>query len=206
VLAVLAATGVFSGIGPGNVAEPLTQRQQDDLVAGAHQKGDADAPVTVLEFGDFQCPFCRQFREGTLAAIEADYLEGGQVRIAYHHKAFLGSESLLAAEASECAADQGAFFAYHDLLYANQGAENQGHLTTDLLRTFAQDLGLDGAVFATCLLDREHQATVQAANARADSVGARSTPTVLINGVRVANPLDTAAVRATIEAALAGSN
>jgi protein-disulfide isomerase len=102
----------------------------------------------------------------------------------------VGPESSLAAEAAECAAEQGQFFPYHDLLFQNQGPENAGYLTQERLAGFAQQLGLDKGRFTACLNSHKYRETVDQATSEALAIGVRSTPTVFINGRRVRNPLD----------------
>jgi len=102
-----------------------------------HFKGDASAPVTIVEFSDFQCPFCGRFTRETAPLIEETYIQSGKVRFGYVHFAFLGPESLWAAQAAECAADQNSFWAYHDLLFQRQAGENQGAFNKENLRKSA---------------------------------------------------------------------
>ncbi len=109
-------------------AEPLWDSAEGLVARVRHFKGDPQAPVVMIEFGDFQCPFCGQFARATAPLIEEAYIRPGKVRFGYLHFAFLGPESVWAAQASECAAEQEAFWAYHDLLFARQAGENRGGL------------------------------------------------------------------------------
>lgn len=199
VVIILFATGVFGG--GGSIDGELSDGQIQDLIERGHVEGFEDAPVTLIEFGDFQCPFCRDFHVNTLDLVRQAYVDTGVVKVVYNHFAFLGEESLRAAEASECAADQDRFFAYHDVLFEQQGPENEGYLTTARLIEFAEDAELDTAAFETCLLNRPHQQTILDDRAFGSDLGVNSTPTVLINGRRVPNPLDVNAVINAIEAA-----
>lgn len=112
-------------------------------------------------------------------------MTAGQVRVGYIHFAFLGQESFWAAEASECANDQGLFWEYHDLLFANQHGENQGAFSKDILKQLADQLPLDRQSFDACLDSGQHTDLVQTEVAFAQSLGVRSTPSFVING----NPL-----------------
>ena len=91
-----------------------------------HFKGDPDAPVTIVEFSDFQCPYCGRFAADAGRQIHEQYVETGLVRFGYQHFAFLGPESQKAAEASECAAEQGAFWPYHDKLFGRMTGKTRG--------------------------------------------------------------------------------
>ena len=104
------------------------------------------------------------------------------MRIGYWHFAFLGEESLWAGEASECAADQDAFWEYHDLLFENQAGENRGAFNKDSLKQLAVDLGLDEAAFNECLDSGKNLSRVQSETTFARSIGVQSTPSFLING------------------------
>jgi protein-disulfide isomerase len=109
-------------------------------------------------------------------------VKSGEVRFAYIHFAFLGPESKSAAEASECAAEQDAFWEYHDNLYANQNGENRGAFNDGNLKRFASDLGLDTAQFNQCLDSGKYADIVQQEIQMAQQIGVSSTPTFVING------------------------
>lgn len=172
--------------------------------ANGNSMGDPNAPVRIIEYGDFQCPYCMRFWRETEPQIIDNYVSSGQVYFEYRSLAFLGQESLDAAEAAYCAGDQGKFWEYHDTLFSNQTGENVGDFSAARLRQFAAQIGLDEAAFAGCLADGTHQATVQAEIDAAHAAGISSTPSFLINGnlVEGAQPYDV--FEAEIEAALQG--
>jgi protein-disulfide isomerase len=105
--------------------------------------------------------------------------------LAYVHFPFLGPESQWAAEASECAADQGAFWEYHDFLYANQNGENKGTFNQENLKQFAGQLGLDEDAFSQCFDSGKYTDIVKQEKQMAQQLGVQSTPTFVINGVPV---------------------
>ena len=127
----------------------------------------------------------------------------GKVRFEYHHLAFLGPESLVAAEASEFAAEQGAFWPYHDILFANQAGENQGVFNPDRLKAFAAELGLDTSAFNACLDSGRYRQKIQSDNQAARDRGVTTTPTIFINGQKIEGALPFAQFQAIIEAELA---
>ena len=135
------------------ILDQTSKQGQDeaDVVSMAKSLGQADAPVVVVEFGDFQCPYCGQFAKGAAQQIKETYVPTGQVRFVYRHLAFLGNESTWAAEASECAEDQGRFWDYHDKLFDEQRGENQGAYSKDNLKRFAAEIGLDTDRFDSVL-------------------------------------------------------
>jgi len=104
--------------------------------------GDTNAPVTIVLYVDFQCPFCGKFFKDTEQTVLADYIKAGKVKLVSRDFAFLGDESLKAAEAARCAADQGKFWEYHDYLFTHQKGENQGNFSNLNLKTYAQALKL----------------------------------------------------------------
>ncbi len=122
------------------------------------------------------------------------------MRFGYAHFAFLGPESGWAAEASECADEQGAFWQYHDKLFASQAGENQGAFNKDKLKQFAADLKLNVAKFNACLDSGKFAAIVAADTAEFESIGVQSTPTFLINERGVAGALPFEQFQQIIEA------
>jgi len=110
------------------------------------------------------------------------YIDSGKVNLVYKHSAFLGQESIWAAQASECAADQGKFWEYHDLLFEKQAGENQGAFNKDNLKAFAAEMGLDTAAFNECMDTGKYTEIVQQDTATAQQIGVQSTPSFVVNG------------------------
>lgn len=137
-----------------------------------------------------------------LPPIEQDFVESGQAKIEARPIAILGDESDLAAQAALCAAGQGRFWAYHDVLFANQGPERSGAFKAERLKAFAAAIGLDTASFNSCLDSGTHEAAVESATAAARGSGVQGTPTFIVNGVKTENT--TESIRAAVEAVLAG--
>lgn len=136
------------------------------------------ASVTIVEFSDFQCSFCKRFWADTLPKIKETYIQKGQVRLIYRHFAILGKNSLQAGQAAECAGEQGKFWEYHNKLFANQGKV----LTDANLKGYAREVGLDASGFARCLSSNRYKDKVEGETAVAAFLGARGTPTFFING------------------------
>jgi protein-disulfide isomerase len=156
--------------------------------------GDEDAPITIVEFSDFECPFCSRFRADTFDQILADY--GDEVQIVYRDFPLtqIHPHAQQSAEAAECADDQGAFWDYHDLLFANQTA-----LDTESLIGYAEELGLDVEEFTQCVESGEHTDEVLADLNEGRSYGVSGTPTFFINGVRLVGAQPYAAFQQVIE-------
>lgn len=185
---------------------PFTPRQRSD-VSGTTW-GKATAPVKIVEFADFQCPFCRHFTEDTEPTLASEFIQTGQVQLLFHNYAFLGAESTQAAEAAECAADQNHFWDYHDLLYLRQGAENSGVFSNAHLKEFAQQLhdalpDFDVGAFSSCLDSGIKKTVVEQQSQQAQAVGVQSTPSFLINGKLITGAQDITVFRQAIQQALA---
>ncbi len=196
------------GVSMGRADFEPTARSQ---VAG-RQWGDPAAPVRIVAFEDFQCPFCAQFTHDAEPLLAAEFIDGGQVSYEFHHMAFLGEESVLAAQASECAVEQDQFWPYHDLLFLRQGRENAGVFTLARLKGYGRELAAalptarwDQAAFETCLDSGRTRATVERLTEQARQVGVRSTPTLLINGQLVPGLQTIEQLRRAIAAARAGA-
>lgn len=158
--------------------DPLMQA----LIDGTrHIKGDPDAPITIIDFSDFQCSHCARFAIETEPKIEEELVETGKVRFGFRHFAFLSEESVRAAEASECAAEQDAFWEYHDLLFGSNIS-----FTDENLKEFASDLDLDIEQFEECLDSGKYQKTVKGDLTTGRSMGVQGTPHFIVsNGERL---------------------
>ena len=143
--------------------------------------GNANAKLTIYEFADFQCPYCKRFFDNTLPGLKQKYIDNGKVKFVQIGLAFLGQESKDAAEAAKCAGDQGQFWAYHDELFYNQQGENQGAFNTKKLRSFAQIIKLNMSDFDQCISTRKMQKSVEDEIKLAQKYNVTSTPTFFIN-------------------------
>ena len=114
-------------------------------------EGSEDAPITIIEFGDFQCPKCDQWFQNEKPAIKQDYIETGKANLYFVDFTFLGDDSVTAANAAYCADEQGMYWEYHSHLYNNQGGINEGWASPTNLKLFASDVGLDAVAFDECL-------------------------------------------------------
>ena len=135
--------------------------------------------------------------------LVSEYVEPGLVRFEFHDYAFRGPEAVRAAEAAACAADQGAYWRYHDTLFLNQSGPNS--FSDARLKQMAETLGLDTGTFNQCLDSGEKRASVEASIAEAQAQGIDSTPTIFINGTEVAEWHDYNAVKQAIDAELAAA-
>ena len=164
--------------------------------------GAEDAPVVVVEYADFQCPYCGQFAAGAARQLKENYVDQGQVRFVFRHLAFIGDESTWAAEASECANEQGRFWDYHDKVFEEQAGENQGAYSKENLKRFAAELGLDTEQFDQCLDSGTYRSKVREEVKEAQRRRINSTPSLLVNGRLVPNGSSYQVLQGAVEAAL----
>ncbi len=152
--------------------------------------GLPEAPVTIVEFADFQCPFCKEFHDNALAQIRSKYVETGKVKLYFMQFPFLGPESETSAIASECARQQGKFWEYHDALFEIQGLENEGGFSDSNLTKISQQLNLDQTKFKACQKDTNTVKAIAEQMQKGQSYGIEATPSLFINGKKVegANP------------------
>lgn len=145
--------------------------------------GDPNAPVKLIEYSDFQCPYCLKFLTDTEQQIIDTYVTTGKVYLEYHSfGSFIGAESGRAAEAAYCAGDQGKFWQMHDIIFSNQGAENSGALADNRLTAFAAKIGLDAGKFSDCFSSGKYASRVSQDGVDAQTAGVQATPSFLVNG------------------------
>ncbi len=124
--------------------------------------GDPSAPITIVEFGDYQCHQCYNWFHNTKPAITRDYIDTGKANLVFVDLAFLGSHSLIAAQASYCAEDQEMYWEYHDVLYSSQESTiNGGWADSEQLKAFAFNMGLDMELFESCLDSQKYSKRVE---------------------------------------------
>jgi protein-disulfide isomerase len=165
--------------------------------------GDANAPVKVVEWANYQCPFCDQFWTTSETTFIQDYITNGKVHFQYSDLTFGWQESIDASEAATCAMDQGKFWQYHDTLFKNQKAENSGGFSRSRLKQMASDMGLDMTKFNACFDGHQTANAVQASDNAAAQQNINSTPTFFVNGKQI-NYTGWGSVKSAIDAALAG--
>ncbi len=165
--------------------------------------GNPNAKVTVVEFADYQCPFCEKFYTDTFSQIKKDYVDTGKIKFVFKNLAFLGKESTDAANAAMCAKEQNKFWEYHDKLFTSQSGENQGAFAPDKLKGFAAALGLNTTQFNDCLDKQKYNSEVTADQAEANRNGFQSTPSTAVGSTPVVGAQPYAQFQAAIDAELA---
>jgi len=192
-------------LAPSQNFAKLTPKEVDKLIrAGAPVLGNPEAKVTVVEFADFQCPYCGKYFETVFPEIKKNYIDTGKVKFIYMDFAFLGVESQWAAEAAKCASEQGKFWEYHDHLYENQSGENGGAFSVDNLKKFASDLKLNKGQFAECLDGHKYAKKIEEEKALGQKFGVRGTPGTFINDFFINGLQGVSYFTTKLEAALSG--
>ncbi len=171
--------------------------------------GNPNAKVKIEVFEDFQCPACKEFTDLIeTQLVQSTYLSSGQVYYTYRQFPILDQvsatkESHQAANASMCANAQGKFWAYHDILFANQSGENLGAFNNKRLEAFAQSLGLDMTAFTKCFNADTYKTEIDADIQKGQAYGIQGTPSIFLNGTQI-NPVTYSDLKSSIDAALAG--
>lgn len=210
---------VFVSPTPGVIAQPTQKALPKDISLGKSPiMGSESATVTVIEYSDYQCPYCAAVFgiaskslksaqdpnwEPIIPNLQKDYIDKGLVKFVYKDFAFLGDESIAAANAALCAGDQGKYWQYHDALFNSQGGENSGAFKDANLVSIGKSLNLNSTKFSKCVTSREHLAEVQESTSMARTYGVNSTPSFFVNNIPVERgAVSYSVVKAAIEKAL----
>ncbi len=196
VFATLYRSGSNSGVPTPGVSATSTAQTANPNVDNVGPRdvvqGDVNAPVTVVEYGDYQCPFCALFFQQVEPTLKSQYIDAGKVKFIFRDFAFLGPESTAAGEAAECALDQNAFWLYHDALYNAKigdtqkgGTESDGFFNSKLFIQLAQNVGINTTTFTSCISSNKYASTITAETSAGQAVGVNSTPTTFVNGKEV---------------------
>ncbi len=152
------------------------------LSNGSPILGNSNAPVTLVEFGDYQCHFCNVFFHTTEDKILKNYVDTGKVQMIFKDYNIIGPDSVAASHGAHCADDQKLFWEYHDILYSNWTGENNGWASSDNLVKFAQEIGLDINEWSECMNNQKHSQIILASNEDARSLELTGTPAFFVIG------------------------
>lgn len=206
-------TGAAAGQQGGTGTAPTTNTAVMTLTSRDAVLGSANAPVTMIEYGDYQCPFCgEEFFAQTEPQIIQNYVNTGKVKFVFRDFAFLGAESTAAANAAQCANDQGKMWPYHDALYTAKvaddqkgGSEDDGFFSTAELLKLGQQVGLNMATFTSCVQNQSDLSIVNQEKTDATAQGVNSTPTFFINGTQILGAQPYAQFQQALDAAVAAA-
>lgn len=191
-------TNVQNGFSPANshpnTSQPTNATIQNLSFSTLRQDGSPvfgipSAPITIIQFGDFQCRFCGRFARETEPQINHTYIEPGKINLVFKHFVTHGVDSMSAAMASQCANEQGRFWNFYKILYDNQGEENSGWAGVDNLKKFASQMsGMDANKFNSCLDNQKYKSIVENDTAFAYKSGFQGTTTFIIENNDGSNP------------------
>ena len=154
---------------------------QSNLIEnGSPVLGDSNAPITILEWGDYQCTYCYKFHQETLDIINENFIQTGKVKVIFKDFPLNGPDSKLGAQASYCANDQEKYWQYHDELYKNWGGERTGWITRDSLTEFAKEIQLDINEFNNCLDENKYENKINKIYDFGKEIGIDATPSFLV--------------------------
>ncbi len=183
----VAAYNLGSTVYGSAVSEPIALDIENDeeLVALAQgvTKGDADAPVTIVEFGDYQCPGCGSFALSVKPQIEGTFLASGQAKFVYYDFPLtsIHGNAFLAARASRCAGDQDKYWDYHETLFRNQSRWATVTNPAGAFEDYAGALEMDEGAFRACLNSDKYAEVVSANMELGNRMGVSGTPTIMVN-------------------------
>ena len=197
VLAILLVTVIF--VNSNETADTIQQEQVVQRVQVSQDddaiKGDPNAEVTIVEFSDYECPYCARFYSQTLKQIEETYIDTGKVKFIYRDYPLSGhSQAQKAAEAAECAGDQGMYYEMHDKLF-EMGVSGG----VDSFKQYAVSIGLDATEFNDCLDSGKNYDEVRKDLSDGSAAGVRGTPAFFINGILVSGAQPFSAFQQVIE-------
>ena len=179
---------VSSGVMGTAVSEPVAVEGIDDMqrlveLAQGVTKGEESAPVTIVEFGDFQCPACGQWARAVKPQVEMTYLDQGRAKFVFYDYPLVSihPHAFISARAARCAEDQGGYWEYHDLLFQNQTRWAAEANPVGTLVGYSEDVGLDRDEFESCLRSDRHAELVSANMELGEQLGVTGTPTIMVN-------------------------
>ncbi|HWS24469.1 MAG TPA: thioredoxin domain-containing protein [Anaerolineales bacterium] len=182
VVAAVAFAFIWPNIKPiGEIRDAKVISRPDQI--DFNKVGDPNAPIKIVEYSDFQCPWCAYFTENFEQLFIDKYVKTGKVLFEYRSMGlFIGPESIQSMEAAYCAGDQGKFWDMHDIIFSNHNGENIGDYTDQRLKAFAEKIGLDTAVFNECFDSNKYEKLSQEDQAAGNAIGVQGTPSITING------------------------
>jgi len=202
-----------NGMGMQANVSPTPAPQQQPQGPAAHVNvdnghfpvmGDEKAKVTIVEFADPRCPFCKQFFDNVLPQLKTDYIDTGKVKFYWRNYDFLGAPSTVAGNALECANEQGKFWDLHDYFYKNQPDESDTSLfSADKLTPIAGNLGMNTDQFNSCLSSNKDNDAVSKDLSDGQKAGVSGTPTFFINGTSLVGAQPYPAFKTIIDQELA---
>ncbi len=178
--AIVAIITTYYLLAPNETPQEEKITTQSLIQNGSPIMGNPSAPITIVEWGDYQCTFCYKFHQSSKDILIEEYVNTGRINFVFRDFPLNGPDSVLAAQASYCADDQGKYWEYHDEIYKNWAGERTGWVTRQSLDQFANTVGLDLIQFSKCLDDKKYQQRVLENEKFGVKIGIKATPSFLI--------------------------
>ena len=187
VVVILGINGLFND--QGLLIEPTPKIEQMGpakitmdtfLLNGSPILGNPDAPITLVEFGDYQCHYCNVFFQSIEKDIIKNYVETGKVKMIFKDYNIIGPDSVKASQGAHCANEQGLFWEYHDILYSNWTGENNGWASGTNLANFAQEIDLNMNDWSECMIKQKHSQIILRSNDDAKTLELTGTPAFFV--------------------------
>ena len=190
IITAICITGVIFGIeGITEPSEELIEKQLIDdperstqitigtlLDNGSTMLGNSNAPITLIEFGDYQCHFCNVYYQNTEHKIFKEYVMTGKINVIFKDYTIIGPDSTIAALGAHCAGEQGKFWEYHNTLYENWNGENNGWAGQENIFRFAEQIELNMEEFIECNIDKRYEQKISKSSNDARTLGVTGTP------------------------------
>ena len=187
IIVILGVSDSFNG--QGLSIEPAPKMEQmgpakitmDTFVSnGSPILGNPNAPITLVEFGDYQCHYCNVFFQNIENEIIKNYVESGKVKIIFKDYNIIGPDSVNSSHGAHCAGEQGLFWEYHDILYSNWTGENNGWASPSNLSAFANEINVNMDQWTECMNEKSHSKTIMESNNDAKALELTGTPAFFI--------------------------
>lgn len=178
--AIAAIIATYYLLAPNETPQEEKITTQSLIQNGSPIMGNPNAPITIVEWGDYQCTFCYKFHQSSKDILVEEYVKTGRINFVFRDFPLNGPDSILAAQASYCADDQGKYWEYHDEIYKNWDGERTGWVTRQSLEQFANTVGLDLVQFNKCLDDKKYERKVLENEKFGVKIGIKATPSFLI--------------------------
>jgi protein-disulfide isomerase len=187
IVVILGVSGSFNE--QGLTIEPASEMEQmapakitmDTFVSnGSPVLGNPNAPITLVEFGDYQCHYCNVFFQNIEGEIIEKYVETGKVKIIFKDYNIIGPDSVNSSHGAHCAGEQGLFWEYHDILYSNWTGENNGWASPSNLTEFADEINVNMNQWTECMNEKSHSKTIVESNNDAKALELTGTPAFFI--------------------------
>ena len=166
---------------PDQTTKKISGSVNFEIPSFAKFKGSDSAKINLVEFGDYQCPFCKRFFDQTEPQLLTEYVDAGKAKFYFLDVSIVGDDSITLGQGAWCADEQGKYYEYHDYMYSNQGKENSGWGTPDKVKNLVKNIpGLDGEKFSECLDSKKYESRNQQLTKFSGQLGLTGTPTMFV--------------------------